>query len=204
MWAMKAVAKHLWGSTSLEGRHVAVSGVGKVGSRLVGRLAEEGARISVADVVPAAVEAVARQCGAVPVPVEKAHGVDCDIFSPCALGGVLNASTIPELRCQAVVGSANNQLATAFDAELIREAGVLYAVDFVVNAGGLINIAEELAPGGYHQERAYETVRRIAETTEMVLAAADAEDITTTAAADRVAERRMDALRHVQHIRSPR
>lgn len=201
-WAMKSVARHLWGSAALEGRHVAVSGVGKVGSHLVSGLVEEGARVTVADVVPAAVERVVRQFGAEPVAVEKAHAVDCDIYAPCALGGALSSSTIPELRCAAVVGSANNQLADPGCADLLHEANVLYAPDYVVNAGGLINIAEELAPGGYHRERAYNSVRRVSDNIEKVLALAEADGITTSAAADRLAERRIDALGHVQQIRT--
>jgi len=201
-WAMKAVARYLWGTTSLEGRHVAVSGVGKVGTHLVGDLVEEGARVTVADVVPAAVERVVRQFGAEPVAVEKAHAVDCDIYSPCALGGALNASTIPELRCAAVVGSANNQLAEPSCADLLHEANVLYATDYVVNAGGLINIAEELGPRGYHRERAYAAVRRVGDNIERVLAIADADGITTAAAADRLAERRIEELGHVRRIRT--
>jgi glutamate dehydrogenase/leucine dehydrogenase len=203
-WAMKAVARHLWGSTALEGRHVTVSGVGKVGSHLVGGLVEEGAKVSVADVVPAAVERMVHQFDATPVAVEKAHAVDCDIYAPCALGGALSPSTIPELKCAAVVGSANNQLAEPRCVELLAEANVLYAPDYVVNAGGLINISEELWPGGYHRERAYSSVRRVADNTEQVLAIAEADGISTAAAADRLAEQRIQALSQVHQIRTSR
>ncbi|HUQ63358.1 MAG TPA: Glu/Leu/Phe/Val dehydrogenase dimerization domain-containing protein [Acidimicrobiales bacterium] len=203
-WAMKAVARYLWGSTALEGRHICVSGVGKVGSHLVGGLVEEGARVSVADVVPAAVERMVHQFGAESVAVEKAHGVDCDIYAPCALGAALNSSTIPELRCAAVVGSANNQLAEPDCADLLHESNVIYAPDYVVNAGGLINIAEEMAPGGYHRESAYVSVQRVADNIERVLSIAEAEAITTSAAADRLAELRIESLGHVAQIRIPR
>ena len=202
LWAMKAVADRLWGETTLAGRHVAVAGVGKVGANLVRHLIEEQARVTVADVTPAAVTRVVDQFDVSVAPVEKVHTVECDIFSPCALGGALNARTIPELGCSAVVGSANNQLADAASAGMLAEAGVLYAPDFVVNAGGLINIAEELAPGGYHQDRAYAAVRRIFDTTASVLNQADAEGISTAEAADRVAERRIAALGHVHQIRT--
>jgi leucine dehydrogenase len=198
--AMKAVAKHLWGGTDLEGRHVVVTGVGKVGYGLVRHLVEERARVSVADVVPAAVERAVRDFGAEAVPVEKAHAIECDIYSPCALGATLNHTTIPELRCAAVVGSANNQLANSSDANVLAEVGVLYAPDFVVNAGGVINIAEELV--GYHRERAYANVRRIFDTTLAVIATAEREAITTTAAAERLAEQRVAALDRVHQIRT--
>jgi valine dehydrogenase (NAD+) len=204
-WAMKAVARHLWGETSLEGRHVVVSGVGKVGTTLVGQLVEERARVTVADVDPAA---VARVTAAFPggsvgaVAVAEAHRVPCDIFSPCALGGVLDATTIPELRCAAVVGSANNQLADPGCAKLLPEAGVLYATDYVVNAGGVINIAEELAPGGYHAGRAVAAVGRIFDTTAALLATAESEGVSTAEAADRLAERRIDDVARVHQIRT--
>jgi leucine dehydrogenase len=199
--AMKAVAKRLWGTTSLAGRHVAVSGVGKVGYCLTRHLVEERAHITVADVNPAAVERTVRDLQADTVAAEAAHAVECDIFSPCAMGGALNPATIPELRCAAVVGSANNQLADPGCADLLAQAGVLYAPDFIVNAGGVINIAEELV--GYHQERAYEQVRRIYETTTAVLDTAEAEGITTAAAAERVAERRIEAVAGVRLFRTP-
>jgi glutamate dehydrogenase/leucine dehydrogenase len=199
---MKAVALELWGDTSLVGRHIAVAGVGKVGHALLGHLLEERARVSVADVTPAAVERAVAESGAEAVAVEKIHAVDCDIYAPCALGGALNATTIPELRCAAVVGSANNQLADgSASTQLLAEAGVLYAPDFVVNAGGLINIAEELAPGGYHPARAQAAVQRIFHTTGAVLDAAEAGTVTTAEAANRLAEARMAAVGHVHQIR---
>jgi len=201
LWAMKAVALRLWGDTSLVGRHVALAGLGKVGSALLAHLAEERARVTVADVMPAAVERAAAEAGAEVAPVEKIHAVECDIYSPCALGGSLNADTIPELRCAAVVGSANNQLADD-SAALLSTVGVLYAPDFVVNAGGLINIAEELAPGGYHPDLALAAVRRIFDTVTSLLDAADHAGISTAEAADRLAEQRMAAVSAVHQIRT--
>ncbi len=204
LWAMKAVARHMWSDTDLAGRHVVVSGAGKVGAVLVGHLVEEGARVTVADVAPGAVERVVREYGVAAVPVETAHTLPCDIFSPCALGGVLDPVRIPELRCAAVVGSANNQLADPSCAKLLADAGILYAPDYVVNAGAIINISEELSDAGYHQGRAYAAVRRIFETTAAVLETADAEGITTTDAADRRAERRIDEIAPVRRIRTSR
>ena len=198
--AMRAVARHLWGTTDLHGRHVVVSGVGKVGYDLARQLVEHRARVTVSDVSPAALDRARRDLGVEVAPVEKAHAVECDVFSPCALGGVLHAGTIPELRCAAVVGCANNQLADPDCVQLLEEAGVLYAPDYVVNAGGVINIADELR--GYHRERAYANVRRIFHTTSAVLAAATLERVTTAEAADRMAERRMDEMGRVQLIRT--
>jgi len=200
LYGMRAVARHLWGSTSLEGRHVVVSGVGKVGYSLVRHLVEERARVTVSDVVPEAVGRATRDFAVESVPPEKAHATECDIFSPCALGAVLNGNTIPELRCSAVVGSANNQLEDQGCAELLEGAGVLYAPDFVVNAGGIVNIAEELI--GYHRERAYASVRRIFDTTASVIADAAAQGITTAEAANRLAERRLADVGRIQLIRT--
>jgi valine dehydrogenase (NAD+) len=197
---MKAAASHLWGDTSLEGRHVAISGVGKVGSNLVRHLVEERARVTVADVDEAAVKRVATTFGVDAAAVEDIAATPCDIFSPCAMGGALSADTIPRLSCAAVVGSANNQLREPDDAGRLRDAGVLYAPDFIVNAGGVINIAEELR--GYHRERAYANVRRIFDTTAEVLATADRDGITTAAAADRLAERRLSDVGRVQLLRT--
>ena len=214
LWAMKAVALRLWGDSSLAGRHIALAGVGKVGSALLTHLAEERARVTVADVTPAAVEHALAAAGAQlaeaeaeadvvdVVGVEKIHAVECDIYSPCALGGALSDETVPELRCAAVVGSANNQLADASVVSLLAEAGVLYAPDFVVNAGGLINIAEELAPGGYHPELARAAVRRIFDTVTTLLDAADHAGVSTAEAADRLAEQRIAAVSAVRQIRT--
>lgn len=193
LWAMRAVAERLWGSPALADRHVCVNGVGKVGAAVADHLHAEGARLSVADVRVEATRAVAERTGAAVVPSDRAHAVPCDIYSPCALGAGLSATTIPELATAAVVGSANNQLATPLDAQRIHDSGVLYAPDYVVNAGGVINIAQE--KGGYDRARADEHIRRIHDTVLRVLDLADAEGITTAAAADLLAERRIEAAR---------
>jgi valine dehydrogenase (NAD+) len=170
---MYAVATEVWGDPSLAGRHVVVAGAGKVGGALVHHLLEVGARVTVAD--PAA-----------------AHTIECDIYSPNAYGAVLSAATIPALRCAAVCGAANNQLAESSDATRLADAGVLYAPDYVVNAGGVINIADELH-GTYSRERAFARVAGIRETMTTVLRTAEDEGITTAEAADRIAERRIAA-----------
>jgi leucine dehydrogenase len=202
LWAMRAVATRLWGNPSLAGRHVCISGVGKVGAALADHLHAEGARLTVADVRAEATAAVAERTGATVVDTAGDHAVRCDIFSPCALGAVLDATTIGELACAAVVGSANNQLATEDDARRVQRAGVLYAPDYVVNAGGVINIAEE--HGGYDRARAEVRIRGIHDTVLRVLDLADAEDLTTAAAADRFAERRIEAVRSARRgVTSP-
>jgi leucine dehydrogenase len=193
LWAMRAVATRLWGDPSLAGRHIAISGVGKVGSALADHLHAEGAALTVADVRSVATAEVTARTGAAVVPVEQIHKVACDLFSPCALGAALDATTIPQLGCAAVVGCANNQLATEDDAARIQRSGVLYAPDYVVNAGGVINIAEE--QHGYDRARAEARIAKIYDTTLRVLDLADTEGIPTALAADRYAEQRLDAAR---------
>jgi len=185
--AMLAVAAHLWGEPSLEGRHVVVSGVGKVGGALVGHLLDAGARVTAAD-PSRVVDGVAM------VDPATAHAVECDIFSPNAYGAVLSAETIPQLRCAAVCGAANNQLATPEDGSRLAERGVLYAPDYVANAGGVINIADELQ-GRYDRDRAWARVAGIGVTMAEVLRTADDERLTPAEAADRIAERRIAAAR---------
>ncbi|HEX8804365.1 MAG TPA: Glu/Leu/Phe/Val dehydrogenase dimerization domain-containing protein, partial [Acidimicrobiales bacterium] len=192
LWAMRAVAERLWGTPSLAGRHVCIAGVGKVGAALAAHLDAEGAKLTVADVDEAALGAVADRHGAATVPPEAAHAVPCDIFAPCALGAVLNAGTIPELHCDAVVGSANNQLAGPADAERLRHRNIVYAPDFVANAGGVINIADEA--DGYDRVRAYGRIEGIRDTLLRVFDRAAADGSTTTQAAERLAEERIAAV----------
>jgi len=191
LWAMRAVAVRLWGDQSLAGRHVCISGVGKVGGALADHLHAEGAQLTVADARAELAAAVAARTGAAVVDPATAYAVACDLFSPCALGGVLNAATISRLRCAAVVGSANNQLATALDAARLGQARVLYVPDYVANAGGVINIAHE--QGGYDRLLAETHIRGIYDTVVRVLDLAESEGITTAAAADRIAEQRLAA-----------
>ncbi|MEO7428863.1 MAG: Glu/Leu/Phe/Val dehydrogenase dimerization domain-containing protein [Acidimicrobiales bacterium] len=199
--AMQAVATRLWDDPSLTGKHVCISGVGKVGAALADHLHAEGARLTIADVRADATAAVAARTGAVVVGPAEAHAVVCDIFAPCALGASLDATTIGQLACVAVVGSANNQLATEADAVRIQQSGVLYAPDYVVNAGGVINIAEEHR--GYDHARAEERIRRIYDTVLRVLDLADSEGLTTADAADRYAEQRLEAARSAGSVPAP-
>jgi leucine dehydrogenase len=200
LWAMKAVAETLWDTSSLAGRHVCISGVGKVGSALARHLHEEGAKLTVADVNPEAAAAAEQSYGAVAVSPDEAHQVSCDIFSPCALGGVLSSSTIPTLCCAAVVGSANNQLACDEDAAALAERGIVYAPDFVANAGGVINIAQE--PLGYDRQRAYERIRTIHDTVLATFARAEADGTTAAAAANLLAEERIATVSRVKLLRA--
>ncbi len=190
--AMRAVAVRLWGSDDLSGKHVAVQGVGKVGSALVERLTKLGAHTIVADVSPAAVAHAAREYDSEVVAPGEIFDVACDLFAPCALGGALNESTISRLNCTAVVGSANNQLETDDDGERLADRDILYAPDFVVNAGGIINIAEEIA--GYDWKRAAAAIDHVYDNLTAVLDAAESDGIDPHRAAVRVAERRIQEI----------
>jgi leucine dehydrogenase len=189
--AMRALAQRLWGQDSLDGRHIAVQGVGKVGSYLVEHLVREGCLVTVADVSEEAVERARRDHAVSAVAPDEIHTLQCDIFSPCALADALGPRTIPQLRCAAVAGCANNQLYSPEGAERLAERGIVYAPDFIVNAGGVINVAHEWM--GYDRDRAYAHVARIGPTLVRVLDLAQAEGITTAAAANRLAEDRLSA-----------
>ena len=192
-WAMKAVRQVLDGTEDLAGLRVVVSGVGKVGSHLVGHLVDDGAVVTVADVNDAAVARMVESYGVAAVPVDEAPLLEADVFSPCALGGVLTEQVVATLRCRGVVGAANNQLATPEDGRRLADRGIVYAPDFVVNAGGVINITDELAglEGGYHQERAYARVRGIYDTTLRVLRTAAETGTPSSQVANALAERRL-------------
>jgi valine dehydrogenase (NAD+) len=192
--SMKAAAAFVFGDASLAGRHVAVQGLGKVGARVVGHLVEEGAKITAADVSEAAVARVAELPGVAIVGVDDVLEADADIVSPNALGAVLSADSIPRLSAPVVCGGANNQLARLEDAERLRDAGVLYCPDYVVNAGGLINVADELHPHGHSPERARRRAERIPTTLTAILEVARDERMTTEDAAEAVAERRLAAV----------
>ena len=167
--ALRAVADHLWKDDHLHGRRVAVQGVGKVGGAFVELLVEAGCEVVVGDVNDEAVARAVETYGVKAVEPDEILSVPCDVFSPCAMGGVLDADSIPRLRCEAVVGSANNQLADDDDDMRLAGLGVLYAPDFVVNSGGLINVAEEL--GGYRPERAARRVQGVGDATRAILQA---------------------------------
>jgi len=189
MAALRAIGERLWGPNNLAGRRVAVQGIGKVGMDLVRRLTEIGVETIVTDPNPSAIVFAVETYGSKAVSLDDIYEIECDVFSPCALGAILNEETIPRLRCAAIAGSANNQLAVDHDVQRIIDRGILYAPDFVVNAGGVINISVEA--DGYSVERAATMVDRIYDNLTAVFETADAEGVNPQVAAMRFAEQRI-------------
>jgi leucine dehydrogenase len=189
---IRASLAHAFGSDDPAGRTVVIQGAGGVGEPLAGYLADAGAAVLLGDVDPARARAVAEQVGGKPLDADAVLDADCDVFAPCAVGGILNADTIPRLRCRIVAGSANNQLADPGAAELLHERGILYAPDYVINAGGVTAIVglEQL---GWNREQLDEGLARIGRTLTEIYAKADAQGISTGAAAEAVAEERLNA-----------
>ncbi len=186
---MRASLEERFGDGSFQGRKIAIQGIGKVGYALALLLHQAGAKLSVCDMDPERVAMICRVTGADPFLGHEIYRVECDIFSPCALGGFMNERTIPRLSCEIVAGSANNQLENAKAALLLKERNILYAPDYVLNAGGLINIADELS--GYSKERAYQKIEAIYHRLKEVFALAKKESILPSEAADRLAEARL-------------
>lgn len=201
---LQAGVEEVWGSADLNGRHVAIQGVGKVGRRLAEAIEASGGRLTVADTNPEATAWCAERLGAEVVSAEKIHAVDADVFSPNALGGVLNDHTIPELQGRLVAGAANNQLAESRHAEALAGSGILYAPDYVINAGGLIQVSDELHRGGYSEPRARAQTGAIGNRLRQIFALARRQGVTTAEAADRYAEQRMRSVGRLRGFWLPR
>jgi leucine dehydrogenase len=192
---MKACARAVYGSESLEGRTVAVQGLGAVGSEMVPFLVKEGARVVATDIDQEKVDAAVSQFGIDTVAPDGITEVASDIFCPCALGGIINAQTLSHLRAKIICGSANNQLKAERDGEEVAARGILYAPDYIVNAGGTIFDTDRLNPGGFNRERAMTNVSRISETMSSLIRISREEGIPTYRAADLLAERRIESVR---------
>jgi leucine dehydrogenase len=195
-WGMKAAAKEVFGADSLRGRTIAIQGVGNVGFHLCKHLHEEGANMIVTDIHQQQVNKAMQAFGAAAVKVDEIYDVDCDIFAPCALGAILNDETIARLRCKIVAGSANNQLEEERHGELLHEKGIIYAPDYVINAGGAIHVADEL--NGYNRARALKKVEGIYDHILTVFEIARHDQIPSSKAADRMVEERIASVRRSQ------
>jgi len=188
--AMEASLETVFGSGSFKGRTVAVQGVGAVGISLVERLISAGAKVYVTDIYADKVQR-AVEAGAVAVPPDRIFDQECDVFAPCALGAVINDETVPRLKCKVVCGAANNQLLEPRHGKALADRGILYAPDFIANGGGVINVADELMPGGYDRDRALAKVSKIHDILLKVFQISKEKGIGTHEAADMYAEERI-------------
>lgn len=189
---MKAAAKAAFGSDQLTGKVIAIQGVGNVAYHLCRHLHEEGARLVVTDINQNAVKRAVDEFGARAVEPDEIYKTECDIFAPCALGAIINDKTIPQLNAKVIAGSANNQLKESRHGDILHSLGIIYAPDYVINAGGVINVADEL--NGYNRERAMKKVEMIYDSIEKVINLSKEKGIPTYVAADRMAEKRMEKL----------
>ncbi len=200
---MKAAAKEAFGRDDLGKRTVVVQGVGKVGWQLLKRLRAENAVLIVADIDVERARRAGQEFNARVVGTDEAWDVPCDILSPNALGAVLNDDTIPRLRCRVICGGANNQLAEERHAAALQARDILYAPDFIVNSGGVINVAEEMR-GNYSEERAIARAQQVYDTTLRILKTARAEQITTEEAAVRYAQERIRTIGDLHRTYMPK
>jgi leucine dehydrogenase len=187
--AIQAAAMHRWGSDEVTTKRVAVQGCGNVGYHLCRELHQAGARLIISDIDADRAQRVANEFGATTVQPDEIYGVDADIFAPCALGGIINEETIPQLNVEIITGAANNQLLKTEHGDLLEERNILYAPDYVANAGGIINGCIELL--GWERSYSFQKVRGIYDTLLAIFEIANAEGIPTYQAADRLAERRL-------------
>jgi leucine dehydrogenase len=190
---LKQAVKHHLKTDDLRGVRVAVQGLGNVGQHLCHLLHEAGAKLIVADIRAEFVQKMVEQCHAVAVTPESIIAAEADVFAPCALGAIINDRSLDQLKVKVVAGSANNQLEQAKHGDALMSKGILYCPDYVINAGGLINVSyEQLSgPGGYVREKAYSHIERIAPTLQMIFEVSQQQGIATSTAADRLAEQRL-------------
>lgn len=188
---IKAALFHIFGTEELQGRSIAIQGLGAVGMRLAEMLYWEGALLTVADPVVSRVTHAVKQFGAKEVPITDIHKTRCDVFAPCALGGIVNDVTVNEFRCLAIAGSANNQLLHPYHGLSLKNCGILYAPDFVISAGGLINVSVELEKEGYSPKIAREKISPIYNHLLTVFDIAKNSAVSTDAAAMSLADYRL-------------
>jgi leucine dehydrogenase len=193
---MKGAAKFAFGSESLEGKRIAVQGVGHVGATLVEKLVKEGAKVTITDIHEASIKDITSRMSVDVVSPEDIYKVDMDIYAPCALGATVNDETLAQLKCKVIAGAANNQLAIEEKhGQILLERGIVYAPDFLINAGGIINCYAEVA--GFDHDWSFEEVEKIYGTTLNILEKSRTDNIPVYLAANQLAEERIDAVRHL-------
>lgn len=194
---IKACVKEVYGTDSLAGRTIAVQGIGNVGENLVRLLREENAKVYISDINEERLASVAKKYGAEAVANNSIYDLDVDIYAPCALGATVNSETIEKLKCAIIAGAANNQLADeSIHGRLLLEKGIVYAPDYLINAGGLINCYSEIA--GFSKKRTMQLAENIYEATRNVLKKSKADNIPTHEAANKIAEKRIEDIRRIK------
>lgn len=188
---LEAVAQVLWGSPDLEGKTIAIQGLGHVGAKLASALFWRGAHLLLSDSDPKVLEKISTLYGGKRASEEEIYSAPCDIFAPCAVGGIINWKTIPLLKCQAIGGSANNQLASPKEADLLAKRGILYAPDYAINAGGIINAASEFMEKGYDPVFSRDQTARIYDTLLAIFKRAKESGKFTATIADEMAEHKL-------------
>lgn len=191
---LKATLEEVFGTADMQDKVFAIEGAGSVGATFAHMIAKEGGKIIAADIRQEAAEKLAAETSGKVVSPDEIRAVECDVYAPCALGGSLNDQSVPQLKCKAVVGCANNQLLEDRHGEMLRERGILYSPDYVVNAGGLINVYNELGTK-YDEARALSMMEKIYQNLKEIYKISREEGLSTGEAADRFGERRLDAAR---------
>lgn len=195
-YGIKAAAKAKFGSDSLKGMKIAVQGVGHVGYYLCQYLSEEGAQLVVTDIDEERVRNIVKEFGAKSVATDEIYSVDAPVFAPCALGAIVNDETLPQMKFEIIAGAANNQLAEERHGDELEKRGMLYAPDYVINAGGLINVYGEI--NGWSADRAKRKAGEIYDTLLQLFELSKKEGLPTYKAADRLAERRIEQVHAIQ------
>jgi leucine dehydrogenase len=194
---IKACLKEHFGNDSLAGKSVAVQGTGQVGENLVGLLRNENAKVYISDINEERLAQVAQKYGATAVSNNSIFDLDIDVYSPCALGATVNTETINRLTCSIIAGSANNQLADeVLHGNMLLEKGIMYAPDYLINAGGLINCYSEIA--GFNKKKTLQITENIYEATRRVIQKSKSENIPTHEAANKIAEKRIEDIRKIK------
>lgn len=189
---IQASLKKVFGTSSVRGKVVAIQGVGSVGAFLAEMLFWNGAKLIVTDVAEERAKELARRYGGKYLPKEEILFAECDVLAPCALGGIINEDVIPKLNCKIIAGATNNQLLKEEDGDLLVKRGILYAPDFVINAGGLLNVAEEIDAEGYCAVRARDKIEEIYDKLLMIFDLAEKDNSSTDVAAKKIAKRRVE------------
>lgn len=197
---IQAAINEIYGSDDLNGRSVALQGLGTVGRPLAELLYEAGVKLYVTTRDQGKIDKAVEELGAIAVGLDEIYGVECDVFSPCARGAIINDKTIDQLKCKIIAGSANNQLAESKHGDILEEKGILYVPDYIINSGGVINVTADIFGKEYNRENALANTAKIYDACKKVFEIAKRDSIPTYKAADIMAEERIAAVSRVKNI----